>query len=93
MAKRKFTVILIPDEDGYQAFVPHYPEITTWGQTPQEAFNHAKELLEDALQEDAKVGHELPPVTPAKYVIVGNIEANVPDKLIKATEKWLSKVD
>ncbi len=93
MAKRKFTVILIPDEDGYQVFVPHYPEITTWGQTPQEAFAYAKEVVEDALQEDAKIGQELPPVTPAEHVIVGNIEADVPDKLIKATKKWLSGAD
>jgi predicted RNase H-like HicB family nuclease len=90
VAKRRFTVVLIPDEDGYQAVVPHYHDITTWEQNPQDAFDKAKELLEATLEEDTMEGQVLPPVTPAPHVVVGEIEAEVPDSLIAATEKWLS---
>ena len=41
MAKQKFTVILMPDGDGYQVIVPHYPDVISWGQTPEEAFEMA----------------------------------------------------
>jgi predicted RNase H-like HicB family nuclease len=90
MAKRRFTVVLIPDEDGYQVVVPHYHEVTTWGKDPGEAFERAREVLEASLEEDAARGQVLPPVTPAPYVVVGEIEAEVPDDLIAATQEWLS---
>ena len=90
MAKRRFTVVLVPDEDGYQVVIPHYPEINTWGQDPNDAFEKAKELLEDALEHEEE-GEVLPPVSPAPHVVVGEIEAEVPERLIEATEEWLAE--
>ena len=50
MAIQKFTVMLIPDEDGYQAIFPYYSGAITWGQTPKEALENAKEALELILE-------------------------------------------
>ena len=85
MAKRRFTVVLVPDEDGYQVVIPHYPEINVWGQDPNDAFEKAKELLEDAFEHEEE-GEVLPPISPACHVVVGEIEAEVPERLIVATE-------
>ena len=90
MAKRRFTVVLVPDEDGYQVVIPHYPKINAWGQDPNDAFEKAKELLEDALEHEEE-GEVLPPVSPASHVVVGEIEAEVPERLIEATEEWLAE--
>ena len=94
MAKRKFTVILIPDEEGYQVVVPHYSGVNTWGETPKEAFANAQEALELLLESEAESerGFTLPPVTPAPHVVLGEIEAEVPECIIEATEEWLSGV-
>ncbi len=83
MAKQKFTVILMPDEDGYQVIVPHYPEVISWGQTPEEAFEMAQECLELILEIHAETHRD--PVIPgvhASHVVVGTIEAEVPEVLL-----------
>ena len=84
MTNHKFTIFLFPDEDGYQVIVPHYPEVTTWGETPERALAMAKECLELVLEEYAETHQEqvLPGENPS-HVIVGTIEAEVPDVLLK----------
>ena len=83
-SKHKFTVFLFPDGEGYQVIVPHYPEVTTWGETPQEAFAMAKECLELILECHAETHQEqVLPGERATHVVVGEIEAEVPDVLLK----------
>ncbi len=80
----KFTVILFPDEDGYQVIIPDYPEVTTWGETPQEAFAMAKECLELILEAHAETHQDqVLPGALATHVVIGEIEAEVPDVLLK----------
>ena len=84
MAMLKFTTVLIPDEEGYQAIVPHYPEVTTWGKTPGEAFEMAKECLELILEEHAETHREqVLPGVQAPHIVVGAIEVEVPEALLK----------
>ena len=95
MTNHKFTIFLFPDEDGYQVIVPHYPEVTTWGETPEHSLAMAKECLELVLEEYAETHQEqvLPGESPT-HVIVGTIEAEVPDVLLKdvrAAEAELNK--
>ena len=84
MAKRKFTVILIPDEEGYQVVVPHYSGVNTWGETPKEAFANAQEALELLLESEAESerGVTLPHVTPAPKVVLGVFVSEVPELII-----------
>lgn len=87
MAQRRFTVILIPDEDGYQVIVPHYPDCTTWGRTPKQAFENAREAMELLLQVEAEQGGDsIPACVQASHVVVGDIDVTVPDLLIEAHE-------
>lgn len=93
MVLQKFTVFLIPDEDGYQVIVPHYPECTTWGQTPQEAFANAKEAMELILEVDEEdEGDTIPPNVHADHVIVGDVEVEVPASLLGELEKASAEV-
>ena len=80
MAKQKFTVFLIPDTEGYQAVIPHYSEAITFGHTPEEAFSNAEEALA-LLLEDENV--PVPPNVHASHTIVGDIELDIPEKLLK----------
>ena len=80
----KFTVILFPDGEGYQVIIPDYPEAISWGETPQEAFAMAKESLELTLELHAESRQEqVLPGTCAPHVVIGEIEAEVPDVLLK----------
>ena len=92
MAQIKFTVVLIPDDDGYQVIVPHYSDCTTWGKTPSEAFANAKEALELILERYAEKRPEdvVPLNVQAPHVVVGQIDIEVPEILI-ANEKRPSK--
>ena len=94
MSKHKFTVFLIPEE-GYQAIVPNYPEASTWGENPEHAFAMAQESLELALEVYAETHQEQVLLNScASHAIVGTIEAEVPDVLLKdvrAAEAELNK--
>ena len=80
---QKFTVILFPDEDGYTVIVPYYPEVTTWGKTPEEAFEMARECLEPVLEVHAETHRDqVLPGMDASHVVVGTIDAEVPDVLL-----------
>ena len=82
----KFTVILLPDEDGYQVIVPNYPEVISWGETPEHALEMAKECLDLILEihaEDRVDDEQVLPGHDPSHVIVGTIEAEVPDILLR----------
>ncbi len=80
---QRFTVILFPDEDGYTVIVPNYPEVTTWGKTPGEAFEMAQECLELVLEVHAETHRDqVLPGMDASHVVVGTIEAEVPEVLM-----------
>ena len=84
MPKLKFTVVLIPDDDGYQVIVPHYSECTTWGKTPTEAFANAKEALELILDRHAEKRPDdtIPINVQAAHVVIGDVDIEVPEILI-----------
>ena len=89
MARIKFTVVLIPDDDGYQIVVPHYSECTTWGKTPTEAFANAKEALELILERYAEKRPDdtVPLNVQAAHVVVGEVDIEVPEILISNEEQ------
>ena len=88
MVKRKFTVFLLPDDDGYQVVFPHYPNCTTCGDTVEEALVMAKEAIELVLEVEAEQGADpVPPNAHVSHVVVGEIEAEVPDSLIEVAEE------
>lgn len=88
MAKQKFTVILIPDTSGYQAIVPHYPECTTGGDTPEEAFASAKEALELILEAEIELEEPVPPNVHASHVISGEVELDLPEFMLAEIRDW-----
>jgi predicted RNase H-like HicB family nuclease len=79
MGKRKVTVILYPGEDGgYVAFLPLFPSCTTEGDTVEETLNNAKESLELALEARTDTDLECLNHSHAKYIVVGEVEVEVP---------------
>jgi len=86
MAKRKFTVFLMPDDEGvYRAFSPYYPGCITDGDTVAEALEHVKEAMEGILEaEAADNGDPVPSYVHACHVVVGEVEIEVPESLIEA---------
>ena len=85
MPLKKFTVILLPDEDAYQVVFPHYPNCITQGESVEEALRNAKEAIELVLEVEAEQGADpVPPNAHVSHVVVGEIEAEVPESLIEA---------
>jgi predicted RNase H-like HicB family nuclease len=82
MATKQFTVILIPDEDGYQVFVPHFPSCTTWGETPEQALAHAKEAMELLLEEPGVFEKDVLDLPSKFHVTVGEVDVEVPDAVL-----------
>lgn len=86
MPKKKFTVILLPDEDCYQVFFPHYPDCITFGESVADALQKAQEALELTLKSDAELGRDpVPENAWVSHVVVADIEAEVPDSLLEET--------
>ncbi len=80
MHSRKVTVVLFPGEDGgYVAFMPLFPGCTTEGETVEETLKNAKESLELTLEEPTDTDLECLNLSHAKYIIVGEVEVEVPD--------------
>ena len=82
----KFSVILFPDEDGYGVYIPGYPEVISWGENPEHALEMAKECLDLILEihaEDRADDEQVLPGRNPSHVIVGTIEADVPDVLLR----------
>ena len=84
MARKKMTVILLPDEDSYQVVFPHYPNCITFGATIDEALQNAQEAIGLLLEAEVE-GNDLPFPSNAhvSHVVVGEIEAEVPEKLLE----------
>ncbi len=88
MPLKKFTVILLPDEDAYQVVFPHYPNCITQGESIEEALDNAKEAIELLLEWEAEQGADpVPPNARVSHVVVAEIEAEVPESLIEAAEE------
>ena len=81
MTTRRFTAILIPDEDSYQVVVPRFPNCTTTGRTPAEALENAQEAMELLVEDPSEIDLETLHLPSEFHVIVGNIEVQVPDGL------------
>ena len=80
MTTRRFTAILIPDEDTYQVVVPRFPGCTTSGRTPAEALENAREAMELLVEDPSEIDQETLQLPSEFHVIVGNIEVDVPDE-------------
>ena len=88
MVKRKFTVFLLPlEEGGYQAFFPHYPNCVSDGLTVEEALRHARESMEGILQADAGGGDPVPMCVHFSHLVVGEVDVHVPDSLVEVSEE------
>ena len=79
MTTRRFTAVLIPDEDAYQVVVPRFPNCTTWGSTPAEALANAREAMELLVEDPSEIDLDALQLPSEFHVIVGNIEVEVPD--------------
>ena len=80
MTTRRFTAILIPDEDTYQVVVPRFPNCTTWGSTPAEALANAREAMEVLVEDPSEIDLETLHLPSEFHVIVGSIEVEEPDE-------------
>jgi len=85
MTTRRFTAILIPDEDTYQVVVPRFPNCTTAGRTPAEALENAREAMELLVEDPSEIDLDTLQLPSEFHVIVGNIEVEVPDGLSDQT--------
>ena len=83
MLLQKFTVFLMPQEDGYQVIVPHYPNCTTEGDTVEEALANAKDAMEGLLYVESKYGGDkVEPYVFAPHVVVAEVDVEVPESLL-----------
>ena len=89
MAKQKFTVFLMPlDEGGYQAFFPYYPNCVADGITVEEALKNAQKAMEGILQVEAEQGGDpVPGYVHASHSVVSEVEVQIPDSLIEPPQK------
>ena len=85
MSIRKFTVILLPqDEGGYQVFFPYFPNCTTDGDTVEEALANGKDALEGLLITESKHGGDkVEPYVLASHVVVAEVDIEVPAVLLQ----------
>ena len=80
MDRHKITVILIPDEDGYAAYIPSFPSCNTSGDSPREALENAKESLELLFEQPSEDDIEDLNYAHADHVTVGEVELELPVK-------------
>ncbi len=88
MVMQKFTVILVPrEEGGYQAFFPYYPNCVSDGLTVEEALVSSKLALEGVLQADAdNDGDCVPSGVHTPHVVIGEVDVRVLSRLIESAE-------
>jgi predicted RNase H-like HicB family nuclease len=84
VGKCKFTVILLPlEEGGYQAYFPDYPNCITEADTIEETLRNAKEAMELHLEALAAHGGDpIPEYVHAPHVVVSEVEVEAPDCLL-----------
>ena len=70
MAEIAYAVILEPDDGVYSVIVPALPEAHTWGETPEQAMEMAREVIELCLDERRANGDEIPPSDAASARLV-----------------------
>lgn len=78
MEKHKITVILIPDKEGYVAYIPMFPSCTTSGDTPKEALENARESLELLFEEPSEDDLENLKLAHSDHITVGEVEIGLP---------------
>ena len=86
MSMQKFTVILLPqDEGGYHVFFPYYPGCITDGDTVEEALAHGKDALEGILKVEAAgaAADPVPSYVLARHVVVTEVNIEVPENLVE----------
>lgn len=82
MDKKKVSVVLFPGQcGGFVAFMPLFPSCTTEGETVEESLKNAKEALELALETPSETELECLDRSDAEYVVVGEVEVEVPGKV------------
>ena len=88
MARKNFTVILLPLETGgYQAYFPDFPACITVGDNPADAFGMAQNALKLYLEVEAvRGGNPILEPTQASYVVIGALEVEVPAALLSQPE-------
>jgi len=89
MKKQRFTVILLPQEDGgYQAHFPYFPGCLVWGSTVEEALERAPGAitahLEGLVEEGLDVGLELAELP---YVVVSEMEIGLPERVFRRSKE------
>ena len=84
MSTRKFTFILLPqDEGGHQVFFPYYPNCTTDGDPVEEALANGKDALEGLLITESKHGGDIvEPYVLDSHVVVAEVDMEVPSSLL-----------
>ena len=93
MGRRKVTVILYPGEEGrYTAFVPLLRGCTTQGDSPNNAFEMAKECIELMLQDATDDDIESLDMSWVPHVVVGEVEVQVPSRHSRVAKKRLTEV-
>ncbi len=80
MAKQKFTVILLPlEEGGYQAFFPHHPGCIATGLDAGETLKNARDAMEAHLEALLETGgDDFLDLAYEDHVVVSEVEAEVP---------------
>jgi predicted RNase H-like HicB family nuclease len=83
MGKRRFTVVLLPQEEGgYQAFFPYHPNCFVWGDTPEETLHRAQDAiiahLEALADEELDLNLDL---VDLPHVVIGNISVELSERL------------
>ena len=80
MDRHKVTVILIPYQDGYVAYIPSFPSCNTSGDSPRQALQNARESLELLFVEPSEDDLEDLTLAHADHVTVGEVELELPVK-------------
>ena len=86
MALKGFTTFLIPDEGRYEVAVPRFPGCTTWGETLEEAFAHAREAMELIGESPSEIDLDTQDLPTEFHVIVGGWTSRsrtVPSRLLR----------
>ncbi len=76
---QRFTVILLPEEDGgYAVHFPYHPDVYTWADTVEDALARAKGAIEAYLEVEAEDGADLMlAFADIPHLVVSEITANL----------------
>ena len=76
---QRFTVILLPEDDGgYAVHFPYHPNVYTWADTVEDALGRAKGAIEAYLEAEAEDGADLMlAFADIPHLVVSEITANL----------------